>query len=112
MNVSVTTPDGTTPVDPAAAYTFSLKVPVITSVAPDSGPDVGGNTVTITGKIFKDVSAVDFGANPATSYIVNSVKSITAVVPPGATGNVDVSVTNASGQSAIVEPVDIYTYTG
>lgn len=108
VNVSVTGPDGTSPVDPAAVYTFALKVPVVTSVAPDSGPASGGETVTITGSEFKDVSAVDFGSTPATSYSVDK-KTISAVAPAGS-GTVDVTVTNRSGTSA-VSPVDEYTYT-
>ncbi len=80
VNVSVTGPDGTTPIDPADVYTFALKVPVVTSVAPDVGPAT--TTVTITGKEFKYVSAVDFGSNPATSYTVDShTKTISAVAP-------------------------------
>jgi hypothetical protein len=108
VDVSVTGPDGMTPVDPADAYTFALKVPVVTSVVPDVGPPSGGNTVTITGKEFKYVSAVDFGSTPATSYTVSKGKTITAVAPEGA-GNVDITVTNRSGTSAIT-PVDEYTY--
>ena len=110
VDVSVTSPTGTTPIDPADVFDFSLKVPVITSVVSDSGPSSGGTTVTITGKRFKNVSAVDFGSTPATSFTVNSVKSITAVVPAG-TGTVDVNVTNSSGESAVGSPVDQFTYT-
>jgi hypothetical protein len=111
VDVSVTAPTGTTPIDPADVFGYSLKVPVITSVAPDFGPSAGGTTVTISGKRFKNVSAVDFGSTPATSYTVTDVKSITAVAPAGV-GTVDVSVTNASGVSAVGSPVDQFTYTG
>jgi hypothetical protein len=106
VDVAVTGPDGTTPVDPADAYTFALKVPVVTSVVPDVGPV--GTTVTITGHEFKYVSAVDFGSTPATSYTVSKGKTITVVAPAG-TGTVDITVTNRSGTSAIT-PVDQYTY--
>jgi IPT/TIG domain len=110
VNVSVTGPDGTTPVDPADVYTFDAMVPVVTSVAPDTGPAT--TTVTITGKEFRYVSAVDFGSTPATSYSVDShTKTISAVVPAGS-GTVDVTVTNRSGTSAINEPADEFTYTG
>jgi hypothetical protein len=64
--------------------------------------------VTITGKRFTHVAAVDFGSTPATSYTVTNAKSISAVAPAGV-GTVDVSVTNASGQSAPVA-VDQFTY--
>ncbi len=38
VNISVTGPDGTTPVDTVDVYTFALKVPVVTSVPPTSDP--------------------------------------------------------------------------
>jgi hypothetical protein len=109
VDVVVTAPTGTSPIDPADVYGYSLKVPVITSVAPDVGSSSGGTTVTIYGKRFKDVSAVDFGSTPATSYTVTS-KSITAGAPAGV-GTVDVNVTNDSGVSAVGSPVDQFTYT-
>jgi hypothetical protein len=108
IDVSVTAPTGSTPVDPADVYNYSLKVPVVTSVAPDVGP--AGTTVTITGKRFTKVSAVDFGTTAATSYAVHGT-TITAVAPTG-TGTVDVNVTNASGVSAEGSTVDQFTYTG
>ena len=108
--VSVTAPTGSTPPDPADIYSFSLQVPVITSVAPDFGSTSGGTTVTITGRKFVHVSAVDFGSTPAASYTVTNVKSITAVAPPGS-GTVDVTVTNNSGASGTGSPIDQFTYT-
>jgi hypothetical protein len=110
VDVSVTGPSGTSPVDPADVYGYSLKVPVVTSVAPDLGPSSGGTTVTISGKQFQHASAVDFGAVPAASYSVTNSKTIVAVAPPG-TGTVDVTVTNASGTSGVVSPADQFTYT-
>ena len=47
------------------------------------------------------MSAVAFGANPATSFTVNSPTSITAVAPAGINGtNVSVTVTNPVGPSS------------
>jgi hypothetical protein len=109
VDVSVTAPTGTTPVDPADVFGYSMKVPVVTSVAPDFGPTSGDTTVTISGKRFTHVSAVDFGSTPASSYTVTNAKSITAVAPAGV-GTVDVSVTNSSGVSAVGSPVDQFTY--
>ena len=109
VDVTITAPTGTTPVDPADVYGFSLKVPVIVGVAPDFGPAAGGTTVTISGKRFKNVSSVTFGSTPAASYTVTSTKSITAVAPPGV-GTVDVTITNDSGVSAVGSPVDQFTY--
>jgi hypothetical protein len=109
VDVSVTAPTGSTPIDPADVYGYSLKVPVITSVTPDFGPAAGGTTVTISGRNFKGSSAVTFGLTPAASFTVNSAKSITAVAPPGVVGAVDVTLTNVSGVSG-VSAVDQFTY--
>ena len=109
VDVSVTTPAGPTPVDPADVYTFALRVPVVTSVAPDFGPEAGGTSVTITGKQFTHVVAVDFGSTPATSFVVGKHNTITCLTPPG-TGTQDVTVTNASGTSALNVPADQFTY--
>jgi hypothetical protein len=110
VDVTVTAATGTSPADPADVYGYSLKVPVVTSVAPDVGPASGGTTVTITGKRFQHVTAVDFGTTPAASYTVTNSKTISAVAPPGS-GTVDVSVTNESGASGVGSPVDQFTYT-
>lgn len=67
--------------------------PFIQAFSPTQGTT--GTTVTITGNNFTGVTAVSFGGVPATSFVVNSATSITAVVGAGASGNV--SVTNALG---------------
>lgn len=67
--------------------------PFIQSFSPTQGNT--GTTVTITGANFIGVTEVRFGTVPATSFVVNSPTSITAVVGAGASGNV--SVTNALG---------------
>jgi len=56
--------------------------PFITSLDPDHGPAVGGTSVVITGRNFTGATAVMFGANPATSFVVDSDSQITAVSPP------------------------------
>jgi len=110
IDVSVTSPSGTTSIDPADVFTYSLKVGIISSVVPDVGPSTGGTTVTISGKNFKNVSAVTFGTMPAAGFTVTSPRSITAVSPSG-TGTVDIIITNASGVGGGGSPVDQFTYT-
>ena len=56
--------------------------PVITQLNPPFGHSSGGNHVTITGRGFTGATAVNFGAIPAASFIVNSDTSLTAVTPP------------------------------
>src|SRR5207248_9321121 len=69
--------------------------------SPSSGPTTGGTSVTITGSRFTGATAVKFGANDATAFTVNSDAQITATSPAGVAGVVDVTVTTASGPSAI-----------
>jgi hypothetical protein len=50
-----------------------------------------GTTVTIKGINFTGTSAVSFGGTPATSFMVESLTTIKAVVGTGATGNISVT---------------------
>ena len=82
--------------------------PTVTHVVPSSGTASGGNSVTITGTDFVDVTSVLFGSTPATSFTVESPTTIIAIVPPGA-GVVDIRVIAASMTSPSVV-ADQYTY--
>ena len=87
--VTVTTPSGT-----LTSNRRLFVMPVISSIAPSSGPV--GTEVTITGSGFVGAMAVKFGGGKATSFTVNSATTITATVPTGAvTGTV--AVTTPSG---------------
>ena len=70
----------------------------VTCISPTYG--LTGASVTITGTNFTGTSAVSFGGTPATSFVVNSVSSITAVAPAGI-DTVNVTVTTPGGTSAI-----------
>jgi hypothetical protein len=81
VDVTVTTPDGTSATSPADDYTY-VTAPVVTGLNPNTGPETGGTTVTVTGTSLCDPTAVDFGGTPASSYTVNSgCTEITAVSP-------------------------------
>jgi IPT/TIG domain len=95
VNVTVTTPGGTSPTVLADEFTYS---PTVTNVNPAGGPPAGGTTVTITGTSFAGASGVFFGGVAAASFSVVSSTTITAVSPPG-TGTVDVTVTAPTGTS-------------
>lgn len=74
------------------------SAPTVSRVSASSGPLVGGQTVTITGKDFTGTTGVDFGAVAATDFAVMSDKQIVATVPnAAAAGKVLVEVTNATG---------------
>jgi IPT/TIG domain-containing protein/FG-GAP repeat protein len=82
-----------------SAWAFGNR-PVVTALAPTSGPTGGGTSVTITGTDFRNVRSVRFGAQAAASFTVVSQTSLRATSPPGNAGAVDVVVTTAGGRSA------------
>jgi autotransporter passenger strand-loop-strand repeat protein len=86
-------------------------MPAVTKLDPSSGPATGGNTVTITGSNFTNVTSVDFGST-AVGFTVVSPTTITATAPAGTTGQaVDVTVSTTVGTSATTA-ADKYTFTG
>jgi hypothetical protein len=92
------------------AWVFvNVNPPVVTKVSPHLGPAIGGTSVTIRGTNFNEATAVKFGSADATSFKVNSARSITAVAPAGVAGIVDVTVTTPGGVSPISSK-DAYTF--
>ncbi len=83
--------------------------PTVTSVVPTSGPSGGNTQVTITGTGLTDTRAVWFGGRETRSFTVQSDSQITAQVPAGSLGTVDVRVTTDAGTSA-TSSSDTYTY--
>jgi FG-GAP-like repeat/IPT/TIG domain/Secretion system C-terminal sorting domain len=71
--------------------------PSITSFTPTSG--INGTVVKISGTNFTGATAVSFGGAAASSFVVDSSKGITAIVGPGASG--DVSVTTPNGTASL-----------
>jgi RHS repeat-associated protein len=110
VDVTVTTPGGTSATVPADQFTYVMPpIPVVTVVAPASGSAVGGTSVTILGSGLSGATQVDFGGMPATSVTVHSDGEIVAQAPPEAAGVVDITVTTPGGTSAITA-ADQYTY--
>jgi PKD repeat protein len=109
VNVTVTTPNGTSAAVTADRFTYKL-LPTVTAVTPNHGPTTGGTSVVITGTGFTGASAVKFGfAGPATFH-VDSPTQITATSPAASkTGYVNVTVTTPNGTSAAVT-ADRFTY--
>lgn len=104
-----------TSADAVGAQFDYLQTPTITGVSPASGPTVGGNTVTITGTGFEfsrilEVRGLAFGSTPATSFTVNSATQITATVPPGAVGTVDITMTALGNVAVPTSAADRYVY--
>ena len=107
MDVTVTTPEGTSPTSSADHFTY-IAAPTVTGLSPTSGPAAGGTLVTITGTNFTGASVVDFGTTVATDVTVVSSTEITADSPAGS-GVVDVTVTTPGGTSP-TSSADKFTY--
>ena len=109
VDVTVTTPGGTSAITPADQFTYAAA-PTVTGVSPTGGNVGGGDTVTVTGTDFTGASGVNFGTVAASGLVVASDTSLTVTSPPGAArGPVDVTVTTPGGTSAIT-PADQFTY--
>jgi hypothetical protein len=72
--------------------------PSVTGISPARGTPLGGDSVTITGTDFTQVTRVQFGEANAPSVNAVSNTQITATSPPGS-GTVDVIVTTRAGTS-------------
>ena len=107
VNVVVSGPSGTSPTSATDHYDF-VRPPTVSSVSPDSGPDGGGTTITVTGTNLGGTTEVDVGGAAATGVVVVSPTQVEATTPPGS-GTVDVTVTAAGGTSA-TGPADQFTY--
>jgi protein kinase-like protein/IPT/TIG domain-containing protein len=111
VNVTVTTPGGTSATSSADYFTYTVPVPAptVTEVKPDSGLTNGGTTVTIVGDNLENATGVSFGGAAAT-IVSNSDETITVTSPDGSAGTVNVTVTTPGGTSA-TSSADYFTYT-
>ncbi len=83
---------------------------MITNVTPDSGPEAGGNTVTISGSGFCSYwPMVYFGSEAATISFISDTQ-LQAVVPPSVTGQGQVDVIYQDGSGCNFTCVGCYTY--
>ena len=98
VNVTVTTPGGTSAITPLDQYTF-VAAPAVNNLSVAQGPTTGGTSVTITGlNLAGGIVSVYFGAKPGT-IISNTGTQIVATSPASAVGIVDVTVVTAGGTS-------------
>jgi hypothetical protein len=117
--VTVTTPAGTTATGASDVFTYSLLVPIVSSLSPASGPIAGGTAVTISGTGFVSGDTVSFtqesGYSPvgsaiaATGVTVVGSSTITVSSPAVASaGTYFVTVTTPGTGMSSYFP--IYTY--
>ena len=109
INVTVTTPGGTSALVAGDKFTYYIARPTVTVISPTSGPTAGGTRVTVTGTGFTGATAVKFGPGAGTGLTVNSSTKITITSPAHAAGVVNVTVTSLGGTSALVAG-DKFTY--
>jgi IPT/TIG domain len=76
-------------------------IPVISIVAPLTGPRAGGTNVTITGEGFGGLREVRFGSSPAAIFSVSD-SQIVAVSPPG-NGTARITVVTSAGSSTTTD---------
>jgi formylglycine-generating enzyme required for sulfatase activity len=79
--IAVTTAGGTASL--TNGFTYVAPAPTVSSVSPTSGSTLGGTAITITGTNLTGASSVTVGGVAATSVVVVSSTSITAVTPAG-----------------------------
>jgi formylglycine-generating enzyme required for sulfatase activity len=100
-NVAVTTAAGTSTLKSGFTYVVPTPAPTVSSVSPTSGSTLGGTAITITGANLTGASSVTVGGVAATSVVVFSPTSITAVTPAGTAGAKTVAVTTAGGTASL-----------
>src|SRR5262249_7802062 len=100
IDITVTTPSGTSSTGSADHYTYSaVSTPTVSAVSPASGPTGGGTLVTITGTNLSTTRDVLFDGFSSAFTIANST-TLFSVAPAHAAGVVDVIVAAYGVQSA------------
>ncbi len=99
FDVTVTTAGGTSATSGVDQFTY-LPLPAIASLSPASGPVAGGTVITILGTGFAQASTVLFGTKAASNVVIDpNGTQITATLPAGSSGTVNVEVTTPGGTS-------------
>jgi hypothetical protein len=105
VNITVTTPGGTSEITSADKFTYVVPAPTVTGIRPDSGSY--GTTVDILGTNLSGATSVSFGGVGVTISSDSSTEVV--VTAPEGKGTVNITVTTAGGTSAITS-ADQFTY--
>ena len=115
VDVTVTTPAGTSPITSADHFTYTVTpAPTVSAVSPATGPASGGTQVYISGNYIQNATGVNFGtAASQFGFFSPAPNVLQATSPPGTASitPVDVTVTTPSGTSP-TNANDHFTYTG
>ena len=95
----------------SGAFTF-VALPTISYVSPASGSTLGGTAITITGTFLSGATSVTIGGVAATSVVVVSSTSVTAITPAGTVGAKSVAVTTSSGTASLATAFTYVVPTG
>jgi hypothetical protein len=109
VEVTVTTPAGTSGVSTADRFKFA---PTITGLSPNTGSEAGGTSLTVSGTGFalgETATIFRFGSTKATSVNCTSTTTCTIVSPAHAAGTVGVNATANKVSSAKV-PAARFTF--
>jgi len=110
VNVTVTTPGGTSATSRRDQFSFT---PSVESVTPASGPTAGGTTVTVAGAGFAlgtTATTFKFGSKRATAVECTSNTSCTVTSPANVAGSVEVTATVGKLKSPANPTGDRFTY--
>ena len=91
---------GSSSASASVSVTPLAAIPTVSSISGNSGSDIGGTSVTITGTNFLTGATVSVGGASCTSVVVVSSTSITCTTPAGTAGAQNIVVTNTDTQSA------------
>lgn len=74
----------------------------ISSITPGQGPAAGGTLVAIRGTSFREGVSVFFGTSPATDVNIVSPSFLTAIVPAGEVGVVDIKISSSDEEASLI----------
>lgn len=92
-----------------SAFQYTLTLPSITSISPNTGSQTGGTEITVIGANFDSYSEIYIDINPCTGLTLVSDTEITCVVPAGTLGAKDVTVNNQFGSFTVTNGFTYYT---
>ncbi len=107
VNITIVNPDGqSTTLNNGFTY---VAPPTVAQVQPTSGSTAGGTLITITGTFLRQGATVSLGTNACTAVnVAMGGTTISCTTPAGTAGPVAVTVTNADGQTGILN--NAFTY--
>ena len=95
----------------AGAFTF-VPSPEIEAVRPNRGPSFGGSYIVVRGDSFRPGARVFFGDEESLDVVFVDERTLTAQLPVGDPGAVDVSVINPAGQQDTLSEAFTYVSVG